>query len=58
MAGLDSCLPDRRFYTEMGAPENVRTYSIVSKFTIKMQVYQVCKSTRDTAKTHRNDLYI
>ena len=41
-----------------GAPENKSAYPIVPKYNIKMQILQVCKFTRDTAKIHRNDLYI
>ena len=36
----------RSFPTAMGTPENKRTYSIVSKHTIKSQVYQVCMYTK------------
>jgi hypothetical protein len=36
----------KSFLTAMGAPENKRSYSIVSEYTIEFQVYQVYTYTR------------
>ena len=42
----------------VGASGYKRPSPIVSKFTIEMQVYQVCICTRDEPEIQHHDLYI